>query len=610
MIAWCLALIFLFSSKAIAKNAEPTGEWLQAKTIAENIYKESLQQSIATQLDSSQFKINVYLNISKLPENTASVPSNNTGNFMPSLRGLVDAESIMESYNGKLKALQLEQNSKTTDYLKKYRIDSAQISLGLKKGVYSADYQQQLKTWLIKRTRVDLGVPVQVEVSAILDRVENNEETNKKLSEWFKEFENLIGAVVFSLTALIVAAIWFIQRYLSLQHDKNVNELNLNRAAMAGLEENKSTEQAPPVVEKKETSIMGPMDSENLAATRFKLAKVFDSLQSDRETFVSRLASGSPDDRLKASLLIDAWLHFWVENHGNSEKDLNWMIYMKGIEPFKFQLLETIEELKTLPEEKIKSLIKEAYWDLLGFRTVGGKFISKPLSFLKSLEIRELLQIFNKQNLKTQAFLFMHLTQEQKEHVKNSMDSSRFDELLKKQIEVVILKPSEIDQMHEEIRSTYDLISNGRVNLIGRLPEVLSVLTTEEENSFIAENRSKFIELGFDLRKLSQSVSTWPEWKEEPKKILLQALNVEEIVVFIGMFSAYQDQILGYCSDFTKNMVLQDLNESKFSVSEQEKQTIINSINSKLKELIAKKEINYENIFQEEGRLYADKIAS
>lgn len=608
MMALYLVLVMLLSTKAIAKNAEPTGEWLQAKTIAENIYQESLKQSIATQLDSSQFKINVYLNISKLPDTTGVAPSSTVNNFMPSLRGLVDAESIMESYNGKLKALQLE--NKNNDYLKKYKIDSAQINLGLKKEIYSPDYQKQLKTWLIKRTRIDLGVPVQVEVSAILDRAEKTEEPNKTISDWFKEFENLIISVLLSLTALIVAAIWFIQRYLGLQHDKTIKELALNQTPAPDSDMSMANEQNSPIVEKKETSIMGPMDSENLSTVRFKLAKVFDSLKSERETFISRLASGGPDDRLKASLLIDAWLHFWVEHQGNNENDLNWMIYMKGIEPFKFQLLETIEEMKSLSEEKIKSLIKEAYWDLLGFRAVGGKFISKPLSFLKSLENRELLQIFNKQNLKTQAFLFMHLTQEQKENVKNSMDSSRFEELLKKQIEVVILKPSEIDQMHEEVRSTYDLISNGRVNLIGRLPEVLSVLTTEEENSFISENRSKFIELGFDLRKLSQSVSTWPEWKEEPKKLLLQSLTVEEIVVFIGMFSAYQDQILNYCSDFTKNMVLQDLNESKFSVSEQEKQTIINSINSKLKELIAKKEINYENIFLEEGRLYADKIAS
>lgn len=602
-------ILVLIQHAAYAKSDEATGEWLQAKVVAEKLYQEVLQESIATQLDSSQFKINVYLNLSKIPQTDlpATTSSGAGGSFMPSLMGLVEADAIIQNYNGKLK--ELRQSPQSSDYLKKFKIDSAQITLGLKSEVYSPEYQEQLKKWLSLRTKTDLNVPVKVEVSQIFDHEKKMRDENK-VPAFFKDYEKIILISIFSFTILVVAGMWFLQKYLGLRQERRLKEIVDRAPKQDEPSQIPSPKENEKLLPKVEDPSMGPMDSEGLTFIRLKLAKVFDSLKSDREIFIARLASGGPEDRLKASLLIDAWLHYWVENYSNSEKDLNWMIYMKGIEPFKFQLLETIEELKTISEEKIRTLIKEVYWDLLGFRAIGGKFISKPLSFLKSLEKHEMLQLFNKQNLKTKAFLFMNLSHEQKEIVKNSMDFSRFEELLRKQVDVVILKPSEIDEMHDEIKATYDLISNGRVNMIGRLPDVLRVLTTEEENIFISQNRSKFIEIGFDLRKLNQSVSTWPEWKDEPKRKIVESLTAEEIIVFVGMFSAHQDEILAYCSDFTKDMVLQDINENKFSIADEEKQVLINSINNKLKELIAKKEIIYENIFQEEGRLYASKMAS
>lgn len=595
--------LFLMLIPQIVAHAAVTGEWIQVKKFTEDLYTERIQSAIETRIPRDKFTVSVNLNLVKIAKKPEFLPEPKVDKmdpFMPTLMGLVDAEAMLESFDQKLKELKKNQPDQY-NLMSEYVLRSASVDVGLYED-YTPEYRAQLGQWLKAKVSAELRLPVQTSVQKINQVKEPIPPAKEKTTfDWFKDLEQLVLMALFSFTLFVCILVWFIHKTMALKQDRAMQKL------AAEAEAYKPEVLEPEIIDEEDKNLkevikefnIGALDGQELSQTRKKLATIFESLGANKNSFLTQMVYSGKKGRLKAVLLTDALLHSWAEDKqlASGEK---WLGEAQNAGSYTFQMVNTLADLKSLDIESKKSLVQEVYWDLLGFQTTGGHFVSRPLEFVKGISNTELYKLFSEQDLKIQAFIYLFSSASQQEFIKKSIDDFKFKEMIKKSSELIYMNPSDIEILNKTIYHAFNEKFGGRVSFISEFEVTLQSLDTVEEISILQEAVDNFKEKGIDLRRMLVSLAFFPEWNAETKRKLLDKAEADEVLALIDLYSFMKDEILSYCNDFTREMVQEDIENIEF-IQPEKKKLHLKSLKTKLIELSSQKEINYENAFEDDN---------
>lgn len=622
-----MALVNLASDSAFSQSVGPlssrnvTVELIQFKNQAENLYRDNIERALLTRLEAGEFTVTVDLALVKTVtpptptvEKIILPPSDPNAFTLPTLMGLVDAQMVIDSLNNKIEQLEATKTPIEPRPESSFSIRNASIRLGVSTA-YPEAYRLELGQWLTQKARAELQIPVRVDTYQIQKPIEKPVEPPppKTLVDWYKDFELSVVTLVVCGTLLFLMLIWFINRMLRFKHEQRLLEeqamLDMQKLAeQSSLEESRSQRSQKDAESSKEKQIMiGGLDSEDLREARNKIAQIFDQLGEEKSAIIRRLIQQSQRGRIKAAILLDAWM--FVQNEADRDNRTEWMTHFDDIRLYRYQTAVAIEKLKTLSEDEKKVLLREIYWDLLAHVSNNGLVGGILFENINELLSVEVFRIFTEQDLQAKALLFMELHPHHQLYIKLQLNDEDLKAVLMKSASLVYLTPDNLEMISKRIQTSFDNFFAGRVNLIHHFEQSLRVLDAFAEIDTLRKARLHFLNQGLRLERMIVTLAFLPQWRPQNRKALFVRAEANEVLALTQVFRDHTEIFISECPPMTQEMIQSDLVEN-IELSQDQLRSAIESLKAKLVGAIENKEIDYEAGYEEENVIGVEKYAA
>jgi hypothetical protein len=547
-----------------------TAEALSAKALLEDLLSRRYSQELATSVDQKSFSISANLDLIQVPPVETKVETPAEPEPISDLMlGTLDPEELLKKYSSP------NEGHVAQGLLENFRIRAVAMSVGLKDDL-KPEVKAQVEIWLTKRLKDEFGKNGKGTVSFI-QFPQEKQAPEKTLWDWLSQFQNLAGQLSLAVALLLGVILWQI---LAPRKSAEPSPMSAQAPQPAASNTPSQDTREPSGDPKAKVENEDLQIAEDLRTVSSRLNELVPRLLPEFENIIRSWCQMGDEGRMKVACFAEA-----------VGKEL-------GKLPIPVDALPDISKVfRKMTEVGLKEkrdILQKAYWDLLTAVNLGSEALSQPFGYLGGLNINLVNQVLIDQNPKMKTLVSLYMPVETRTRYVQSLPVAAKKELLESAVSLSSVPRAELRSLDSTLAKKLKPDSNRDViPLEMTLNKIVEALTPIEEATLLQGLQGSAID---DFKRVSPSLAFLGEWPEDKLSILLSRVSADELLPLLRIRQDLQEKFIRICPPMTAEMLQEELVREDKS-SERDKNTWLQALSGRMKEMVALREVVLEDLF-------------
>ncbi len=263
------------------------------------------------------------------------------------------------------------------------------------------------------------------------------------------------------------------------------------------------------------------------------------------------------------------------------------------------QLMPVFDRIAAMPSKERQLILRQAYWDLVSYRSLGTDALVKPFSFLGQLQDKRIQQLVMDENPRLKAVVALNMPDAVRDKFIQGIDHEERKRILSESIGLTELEVDEIRSIDSSLRSKTKGEGPKKRSLSAQ-PMVLRLIESfgvEEELSLLRELSSSDPAKVNHLRSTYPSVAFLAEWRDQNLGQLLSAAGIDEVLALVACIPALRDRVMALAPPTLSDVLREEL-PNLDRISPDVRASGLRQLALRLKKGVASGDIKLEECFE------------